>query len=100
MKIDCFFCIKIQKIKRDFLGFCRCCFYCLYSLAAFSAEVSIPFIIAELKPLCSISFNPEIVHPSGVVTLSISISGWFSRLSSKDAAPLAVCAAIGRASYG
>ena len=39
------------------------------------AETVIPFIKEELKPLCSISFNPAIVHPFGDVTLSISSSG-------------------------
>lgn len=38
-------------------------------------EVTIPLIIAELKPLCSISFKPAMVQPRGVVTLSISFSG-------------------------
>ena len=47
----------------------------LYRSAALSAAVTIPLIIAELKPLCSIWFNPEIVHPLGVVTLSTSLSG-------------------------
>lgn len=41
----------------------------------FSNEATSPFIREELKPLCSISFNPTIVHPLGVVTLSISYSG-------------------------
>ena len=40
-----------------------------------SKEATSPFISDELKPLCSISFNPTIVHPFGVVTLSISNSG-------------------------
>lgn len=46
-----------------------------YSTPAFSAEVLMPLIIAELKPLCSISFNPAMVQPLGEVTLSISCSG-------------------------
>ncbi len=41
----------------------------------FSNEATIPLISEELKPLCSISFNPTMVHPFGVVTLSISNSG-------------------------
>ena len=38
-------------------------------------EVIKPRITAELRPWCSISFNPEMVIPCGVVTLSISLSG-------------------------
>ena len=38
--------------------------------SAFSAETTMPRIIAELNPWCSISFNPAIVTPSGVVTES------------------------------
>ena len=34
------------------------------------------------------------VHPLGVVTLSISDSGWFFDFNNKDEAPFAVCAAI------
>lgn len=40
-----------------------------------SKEATMPLIREELKPLCSISFRPTIVHPLGVVTLSISNSG-------------------------
>ena len=41
----------------------------------FLKEVTIPRIREEDRPWCSISFNPSIVHPMGVVTLSISCSG-------------------------
>ena len=34
-----------------------------------------PRTIAELKPRFSIALSPAMVHPWGVVTLSISISG-------------------------
>jgi UDP-N-acetylmuramyl pentapeptide synthase len=38
-------------------------------------EATNPFINDELNPSCSISFNPVMVQPLGVVTLSISCSG-------------------------
>ena len=41
-------------------------------------DLTIPLIIAELNPKCSISFKPEMVQPMGVVTRSISVSGWLS----------------------
>ena len=52
--------------------------------------LSLFFINAELKPLCSISFKPAIVHPLGEVTLSISSSGWNYSQAKSAAAPLAV----------
>jgi hypothetical protein len=39
-------------------------------------EVSTPRMMELEKPACSISFKPVIVIPLGVVTLSISCSGW------------------------
>ena len=39
------------------------------------SQADFEFIREELKPWCSISFNPAMVHPFGVVTLSISCSG-------------------------
>ena len=53
-----------------------------------------PLITAELSPKCSISFNPAMVQPLGVVTLSISSSGCLPDWSSRDAAPRAVWAAM------
>ncbi len=53
-------------------------------------EVTIALIMAELNPWCSISFNPAIVIPWGVVTLSISDLGCFSDSIINEAAPLAV----------
>src|SRR5438105_4491725 len=66
----------------------------LYKTTAFSADILIPLIMAELKPLCSISLRPAMVQPLGDVTLSISCSGCDDSCNSKSAAPLAVCAAI------
>lgn len=50
-----------------------------------------PLITADVKPACSISFNPLMVKPPGVVTLSISASGWFPLACSKSTAPFTVC---------
>ena len=62
-------------------------------LSILFADLTIARIIAELNPRCSISFKPEIVIPFGVVTLSISDSGYISDSRVKEAAPLAVWAA-------
>ena len=50
-------------------------FRLFFYFSILSKEATIPFIREELKPLCSISLRPMMVHPFGVVTLSISCSG-------------------------
>jgi len=61
-----------------------------YRPSAVDADSRMPLIRAELKPWCSISFNPAMVQPRGVVTRSISDSGWRPSFSTNEAAPLAV----------
>src|SRR5258708_8852796 len=51
-------------------------------------DALIPLISEELNPRCSISFNPAIVQPLGVVTLSISSSGCRFPLSTNSPAPI------------
>src|SRR5436305_1049952 len=71
---------------------------CWYKLFAIFDDNLIPLISAELKPWCSISLSPAMVHPFGEVTLSISSSGCVLFAISNLAAPKAVCAAIFSAS--
>ena len=64
-------------------------------LAAFN-----PRITAEENPAASISFSPFMVIPPGVVTLSISTSGWEPLVNNNSAAPLTVCSTSKAASLG
>mgnify|MGYP007120731706 CR=1 FL=1 len=49
-----------------------------------------PRITAEVNPESSISFNPLMVIPPGVVTLSISASGLLLFSNSRSIAPFTV----------
>ena len=55
---------------------------------------------AAVKPAASMALRPRMVMPPGVVTRSISASGWVPRASSRTAAPLTVWSAAATASRG
>ena len=59
-----------------------------------------PRMTEEVKPESSISFNPLMVIPPGVVTLSISVSGLLLFSNKRSTAPFTVWTTIYCACFG